>query len=148
MLNSIIYLNNIDVKGINSVLSIFVKSLQKQGCLVGVSEKGKSRDADWSASRQIGICYSRINPYLPIKYRYTRLITTPTNPYNASIISVVFKIGKNISYMKFTTINRIPTIIVETYSFPVDSNKYPISVHIIKLNVKLVIWELITTLIT
>ena len=98
--------------------------------------------------RQIGICYSRINPYLPIKYRYTRLITTPTNPYNASIISVVFKIGKNISYMKFTTINRIPTIIVETYSFPVDSNKYPISVHIIKLNVKLVIWELIATLIT
>jgi hypothetical protein len=57
MLKSIIYLNNSDVKGINSVLSIFVKSLQKQGCLVGVSEKGKSRDADWSACRQIGICY-------------------------------------------------------------------------------------------
>ena len=56
MLKLIIYLNNGDVKGINSVLSIFVKSLQKQGCFVCVSEKGKCRYADWSAYRQIGSC--------------------------------------------------------------------------------------------
>ena len=42
MLKSIIYLNNSDVKGINSVLSIFVKSLQKQGWFVCVSEKEKN----------------------------------------------------------------------------------------------------------
>lgn len=43
MLKSIIYLNNSDVKGINSVLSIFVKSLQKQWWFVCVSEKEKCR---------------------------------------------------------------------------------------------------------
>lgn len=43
MLNPIIYLNNSDVKQNNSVLLFFVKISQKQGCLVGVSEKGKSR---------------------------------------------------------------------------------------------------------
>ena len=44
MLKSIIYLNNSDVKGINSVLSIFVKSLQKQGWFVGVMGNKKNRE--------------------------------------------------------------------------------------------------------
>lgn len=88
--------------------------------------------------RQIRICYSLINPYLPIKYRYTRLIATPAKPYSASIISVVFKIGKNISYIKFVSTNKIPTIMFDTYFLLVNSSTYPINVHNNKLKVKLV----------
>ena len=79
MLKSIIYLNNSDVKGINSVLSIFVKSLQKQWWFVCVSEKEKSRDADWSASRQIGICQFNtalypfaLSPVIVMKYSWPK----------------------------------------------------------------------------
>ncbi len=52
-----------------------------------------------------------------MKYKYTKLMTTPIIPYIASIKSVVFINGNNVSYIKLAHIINIPIIIVCIYFY-------------------------------